>query len=264
MTRRFNRQAHRPILVAIAVLLAVTAGCSRKSPPKTGPKPVEPPEIEKRPTVDELSQAVTNAGGDVEKALLKLAGKQPDDFIARDSQGNISYVNLSDKKLTDDGLKHLLKLKPSLQRLNLNRTYVTDAALEVISELENLRKLEVAQSPISDDGMKHIAKLKQLRDLNLKGTRITDKGVAQLAGLEHLNYLNLTWTGVTDSGTSDLGRIAQLETLLLENTKVTDSGLNALQPLKRLRHLYLSETQVTANGVAKFQQAAPQVQVRGP
>ncbi|MFQ5733713.1 MAG: leucine-rich repeat domain-containing protein [Planctomycetaceae bacterium] len=259
------RRVHLAVAMA-ATLSAAIAGCHRTKPPVKSrtTRPPKPPPIATKPDEDELAKAVAAAGGDVEKGLLALAGDKRDDLIARDSQGNISYVNLSERKITAEGLEHLGKLKASLRRLNLRWTYVTDEALALVAGFENLRKLELAQTPVTDAGMTHLAKLTSLRELDLKGTHVGDAGLGRLAALKQLRTLNLTWTRITDSGLSHVNDLAKLDTLLIENTAITDTGLDRLRTLKMLRHLYLTETRVTAAGVSAFQQAAPRVDVRGP
>ena len=74
---------------------------------------------------------------------------------AEEKMSSLQGLDLSDTKVTDDGLVHLETLY-ALQWIDLKYTLVTDAGLE------------------------HLAKLTSLQDLYLTGTKVTDEGVKRL------------------------------------------------------------------------------------
>jgi hypothetical protein len=113
--------------------------------------------------------------------------------------GEITYLNLIDTSVTDDGLKPLAKLK-NLRQLKLGihwehrqvgKPEVTGAGLRHLGELEHLTFLELQGPQITDESMKSVALLKNLKSLDLYfWTEVT------FAGLEHLKPLKDTLTEI--------------------------------------------------------------------
>ncbi len=143
-----------------------------------------------------------------------------------------SNSNLMDEVLPD------LAAYPSVELLNLDGRYVTDAGLPALAELPNLRVL------------------------HLGNTRITDAGMADLAELTQLEWLSLQNTPITDAGLQELAELTNLQSLYLEGTQVTDAGLTVFAEMESLRILDLYNTQVTDDGVAELQAALPECEIR--
>jgi len=267
---RFRAEAARGVVALIAVAAAFCGpGCGGKTTEKTGdgkttPK-VDPPKIAPKPVADLLDAAFRKHDGNVERALESLMPEADRKaLIIRNAAGKIEAVDLSGMSLKTAGIKHLLALNETLQRVNLDRVYVTDDALEALASLPQLRKLELNQTPVTDAGLAHLAQATQLRELSLKGTKITDAGLKHLAALKHLRLLSLTWTGVTDEGLKHLAESNELHTLILDDTAVTDAGIAHLTGLKKLAFVHVTGTQVTPEGVAKLNRSLPRVEFRGP
>ena len=123
--------------------------------------------------------------------------------------------------------------KNDLLSLDLSRTPVTDAGLELLKGLPRLQILDLDQTSVTDVGLAHLKESSPLQRLYLSGTKVTDAGLPHLKGL------------------------TQLRTLHLANTKVSDAGLTHLQGLTQLRYLSLANTQVSDAGVKELQQALP-------
>jgi Leucine-rich repeat (LRR) protein len=251
----------------MVLLAAGSSGCGGSKSPAVsngGPQPPEllPPRIAERPDTDVLDAAFKQHNGNVEQALDSLVLEvDRKSLIVRNAAGKIEAVDLSGMSLKTAGLKHLLAFKDTLQRIALNRVYVTDEAL---ASLPQLRKLELNQTPVTDAGLAHLRQATRLRELSLKGTAIGDAGVAHLAALKELRFLSLSWTRVNDAGLRHLAELKELNTLILDDTAVTDAGLQHLAGLKKLLFVHVTGTNVTGNGIAKLRRSLTRVDVRGP
>ncbi|MAV34073.1 MAG: hypothetical protein CMJ59_01325 [Planctomycetaceae bacterium] len=126
-----------------------------------------------------LAQTQTTAD-----ALLRLA-----------DYGQLEWLDLSYTG-ADDQLLALLK-GPRMERLNLEGTSISDAALAHIGSFKNLRELDLSKTGIGDTGLAHLKTLSQLEVLYLTGTQITDRGLIQLAQLKQLEILDVAQTQVT-------------------------------------------------------------------
>jgi len=85
----------------------------------------------------------------------------------------------SQKRVTDDGIKHLENL-PLLRRLDLDATGVTDDSLEHLEGLTELRELDLNFTSATDAGLKHLVGMAHLARLHLAKTRVTEAGVKKL------------------------------------------------------------------------------------
>ncbi len=88
--------------------------------------------------------------------------------------------------------------------LDLARSRVTDAGLQLLPKMNHLQKLELQDTKTGDEGLKWISSLATLQVLNLNGTQVTDAGLSQLAKLKNLQHLYLFNTAVTDAGEKNL------------------------------------------------------------
>ncbi|MDG1893266.1 MAG: hypothetical protein P8L18_18360 [Verrucomicrobiota bacterium] len=106
---------------------------------------------------------------------------------------------------------------------------LTDADLNVLTEIPNIIELDLKQAGIGDAGAAHLAGLETLERLHLEKTKITDAALAHLKNLPNLVYLNLYGTDVSDAGLDSLKGMSKLGNLYLWQTKVTEDGARALQ-----------------------------------
>lgn len=88
--------------------------------------------------------------------------------------------------------------------LDLARSHVTDAGLQLLPKMNHLQKLELQDTKTSDVALESVGSLTELQVLNLNGTQITDAGLPQLAKLKHLQHLYLFNTAVTEAGEKNL------------------------------------------------------------
>ena len=94
---------------------------------------------------------------------------------------HVSFVSLSNTKVTDNDLVHLKEL--TLKKrflLNLSNTKVTDAGLVHLEGLAKLSNLNLTDTQVGDVGLVHLKGLTNLRSLGLYNTKVTDGGLVHL------------------------------------------------------------------------------------
>jgi hypothetical protein len=161
--------------------------------------------------------------------------------------------------VSDADLKDLVRLLPSITGLRLSNTRVTDAGLEHLVSLKHLGSLDLENTSVTDSGLEHLA-AHELWSLCLKGTPVTDDGLFHIHP-NNLLGLDLGNTRVTDAGLAHLRQFDQLQGLSLSGTAITNAGIACLEALTRLRHLDLRGTDVTDDGVKNLQQALPNCEI---
>ena len=94
--------------------------------------------------------------------------------------GNISELDLSDTKITDEALTTIGKF-PRLSWLNLNNTAVTDAGITHLKGLTNLSYLNLHSTNVSDTALPSLTPLRKLRQVYLWKTRVTPANATKFA-----------------------------------------------------------------------------------
>ena len=196
---------------------------------------------------------VTNAGLTHLKTLdrlesLRLRGLPISDKglaqIAELNKEILLDLELSDTKITDQGLQHLGDFKPRMLMLDAND--IKGPGLDKLDP-ERLVNLALRHTPIDDTGIKHLARMANLTHLALDGTAITDSALDVVGKLDKLQGLSLIGTGVTDTGLEELTNLKKLGELLLHDTQVTATGVERLQAaLPTSRILWDASTKTTA------------------
>lgn len=185
---------------------------------------------------------------------------------------NLSYLELGEMRVTDEGMAHLKNLR-SLTRLILANGKLTSAGLEQISELSNLTYLNLGGnavtnadlakftrlqkltsllldlSKVTDEGLVHMKAFKELRELGLRGTPVTNAGMVHVAELKNLTNLGLQGTRITDDGLAQLKKLDNLHFLYLDGTQVGNAGMVHLRDFKKLGAVTLKGTQITDGGI---------------
>jgi hypothetical protein len=117
----------------------------------------------------------------------------------------------------------------NVAKVNLSNTRVTDAELEILTDLPQLVMLRLDNTQVTDAGLKYVGRLRQLCVLWLSNTKISDTGLEYLKGLKKLQILLLGDTQITDTGLKYIEGLDQLEILWVRGTHVTHDGLKKLQ-----------------------------------
>lgn len=118
---------------------------------------------------------------------------------------------------------------PTVEKVDLNSSSITDDCLTPLTKLPKLRWLSLNLTSLPDTALEHIKQMPTLERLRLHQTRVTDEGLAELSQLVKLKILDLSQTQVSDAGLVHLQSLKALEELDLRNTQVTEAGADKLR-----------------------------------
>jgi Leucine-rich repeat (LRR) protein len=167
----------------------------------------------------------------------------------RDRNGKIVAVDLRASWVTDSDLGDLAGL-PSLSRLDLSLTRITDHGLQQLKNAPGITELNLRYAElITDAGLVAVKGWKRLKRLNLRGTKITDTTLQHLSGVTSLEALDIGFVQVTDVGLDALTSLPNLKELVIGGNKLTDVGLQPLRQMPGLIALDLSGQQRTDSGL---------------
>jgi internalin A len=140
--------------------------------------------------------------------------------------------------------------------LTLSHTDITDAILVDLRRFPSLRRLDLEDTLITEAGSSDLGNLQTLTHLNLiiEGS-LTDKGLRPIARLRNLVDLDLSYSSITDAGLAELCKLRELRRLVIRNTRITDAGLIRLRDLPHLTELNVVDTEVTHAGLEKLLEA---------
>ncbi len=88
-----------------------------------------------------------------------------------------------------------LRDHPKLKELMLHETRLTDEALALVCEIENLTHLYIGRTQVTNHGLRHLQKLRNLKSLSFHGLAIDDEGEEHLKKLPMLDSLYLGGPG---------------------------------------------------------------------
>ena len=143
---------------------------------------------------------------------LDLGGTQITDASLQHVVGlkHLSFLNLSNTKISDDGLKalrfHDKGYELHLYEIDLSDTQITDAGLAYLQDFSYLRKLNLSGTAITGSGLHHLNET-ALRKIDLSRTQVDDQGLEFIA-----DYVRLVKNRRID--------------FVLEETKVSRQGLD--------------------------------------
>ncbi len=92
----------------------------------------------------------------------------------------LGELHVSENKVSNAGLRKLIKKFPNLAILSLRKTGITDSVMLDISTLANLEHLSIERTDITDVGLKHLYGCKKLTRVDLKSSKVTSEGIADL------------------------------------------------------------------------------------
>ena len=111
----------------------------------------------------------------------------------------IDAINL--ERACDDGRLQVLRpLARQVAWLNLSRTGIGDASLELIASMQHLTRLNLSQTEVGDRGIARLKSLEYLESLNLYGTQVSDEGLDHLLAMPPLTSLYVWQTRTTPEG----------------------------------------------------------------
>ncbi len=100
----------------------------------------------------------------------------------------------------DEAIQVLKPMAEHVADLNLSRTGVGDAGLQLIASMSHLTRLNLSQTRVGDEGLGHLESLRYLEYLNLFGTPVSDDGLLRLRALPALKTLYVWQAGTTPEG----------------------------------------------------------------
>ena len=145
----------KQIFLMMAAVLVVLVGCS-KDTPETSQAVEAEPQVASKPTPVSPADEKLIADPFVEKAVRESLEK-PEGEITEADLAKVPYLNLSNTKITDAGLKEMAKFK-NLKILDLSSTQITDAGLKELAKLQNLGILELYSTKITGVGVAELKK----------------------------------------------------------------------------------------------------------
>jgi hypothetical protein len=149
--------------------------------------------------------APSQAAADVPTAEQVAALKKLGARLTFDEQERLIGVNLSERRIADADLVHLVGLT-DVTELDLTRTGITSVGLAHLKDLKSLKVLYLTDTKVDDAGIPQIKAIKSLEFLGLSGTKITDAALAHLRELPKLGKLFCLGTKVTGAGVAELQR----------------------------------------------------------
>ncbi len=167
--------------------------------------------------------------------ILRLGGT-----VETGRAGEIVAVKLRGTWVNDSELLELAAL-PSLERLDLSHTRISDEGLLFLRPAKRIRELNLLYAEqITDQGMNAIKQWGELRTLNVRGTRIGDGTMAAVSGLPAVESLDVTGTAITENGLDSLISLVKLKRLEMGRNRLREDALVILRLLTGLEWLDLS------------------------
>lgn len=124
--------------------------------------------------------------------------------------------------------------------LFLERYDIKDDDLAVLGDLPSLRKVDLSGTPITDAALAYLDPLEHLEELKLGGTKISSRAIADLDRFADLKALVLPEfeSGVYHVEDLEvLSRLGKLEELVMHFNPLGEKGLSYVAGLTRLRRL---------------------------
>jgi hypothetical protein len=108
------------------------------------------------------------------------------------------------KQFGPEEMRLLGPLAARIAWLDLARTAVDDAALEIVAEMPELRRLYLQKTAIEGTGLSFLSALDRLEYLNLFGTKVDDSALDALSAIDSLQTVYLWQTEVSEEGVREL------------------------------------------------------------
>ncbi|MFI5156654.1 MAG: c-type cytochrome domain-containing protein [Chitinophagales bacterium] len=112
---------------------------------------------------------------------------------------NSNYLEadfITSKNIRNSDIARLLPVSKQLVWLRLSGSPITDSAMAILAQCQNLSRLELDHTGITDQGLDPLVSLSQLQSLNLVDTKVTAAGVLKLIRLKKLRAIFLYQTNI--------------------------------------------------------------------
>jgi beta-lactamase regulating signal transducer with metallopeptidase domain len=115
---------------------------------------------------------------------------------------------------TDEGLRHLTKLRDLEEFQMCSGIGVTDVGMGYLAQLPRLKHVSLLVNGVTNDGLAKLATVKSLTNLWLSCRGVSVAGVNHLNALDNLEFLSML-SVLRDDSTLDLSGLTKLENLAL-------------------------------------------------
>jgi len=158
-------------------------------------------------------------------------------------------IDLRASWVADADLPRLAQMQ-DLRRLDLSLTRISDRGLRALKSAPAIEELNLYfAEQITDEGASVVRNWKHLKKLNLHGTKITDSTLEFLAGVPTLEWLDISSAQITDTGLEQLSALTNLKWLAMGGNKLTDASLQFLRQMPQLEYLDIGGQQRTDSGL---------------
>jgi hypothetical protein len=155
-----------------------------------------------------LLGAVIRSDTDGSIVEVSFAASKTEEDITVKLKGliKLQVLDLTDKKVDDEGLKNLFGLK-NIEILVLTRTKITDAGLVHLAGMHKMTGLDLSGTEVKGAGLEHMQQMPDLADLFLDRTQIADEHLVLVTKIPHLQSISLIGAKqVTTPGLTKLKR----------------------------------------------------------
>lgn len=186
-------------------------------------------------------------------------------FRILDKMKGLEHLDISFSQMTDNFMRCVASVGGNLRYLNLSNTKVTSQGIsELVGNVANLETLLLSHTPINDEALSYISLMPSLKVVDVSQTRI--KGISNSGGntsekafslnmlryLRYLESLNLEETPLSDEAVHPLASLTQLKSLYLKSDFLSEVSLHALSSLTELKHLGFRGAVLTNSGLLLY------------
>lgn len=250
-SRRRKIRAFSLIVLGVGVILV--AGCgrdARKDAPEVGPDDAANT-VDSSPEIQRLGGEVHWTKGN-ERCAVYLNDIAADDLpvvvAATLSLPGVEEVRMTGAQVGDTAALPIVGI-PTLRRLRLTDTSITDATIAKVSQQGNLQLLHLHGAPdVTSEGMSAIESLTAMKDLSLSGKNFDDRVLPALTAMSQLKKLRLRGSGVTGDSFESIATLPVVD-LELAETDFGNQGMPWIAKMPKLTKLNLWLCKVDDAGV---------------
>ncbi|KAL3635691.1 hypothetical protein CASFOL_020238 [Castilleja foliolosa] len=197
--------------------------------------------------------------------LLDISKSSIQSFSFLCSMNALTDLNLSDCALVDDSVEHIARVGSKLRYLNLSNTKVSSNGIGILAgHVPNLETLLLSGTPVDDKAILYISMMPWLKVINLSKTKV--KGlirqedenlddVPSFSALETLSQferLDLEMLQIKDTAIFPIPKLSNLSYLSLQSASLTDLSLHQFSSSGKLTHLGVRDSVLTDGGIVSF------------
>jgi len=161
------------------------------------------------------------------------------EYLAELGGTSLLRLDLSRCDIHDNDIQAIVGKCPNLRELNLSRTKITDASINLLRDITHLESVTFYVPKMNDESIQSLAKYQSLRSIWF-GTERMDLALKALSVLPKLELLDLSEIKLSTQDLKILKDLPHLRTLLLTcNSKITDDHMRQIGELVELERLEL-------------------------